>query len=68
MKIKLLRILLAGVFVFGLFSMAQAAKPQNSGSDKDVIAMSNGFPSGLHFNLNVSAFSGGIEPSLHFSG
>ena len=53
MKIKLLRILLAGVFVFGLFSMAQAAKPQNSGSGKDVIAMSNGFPSGLHFNLNV---------------
>ena len=53
MKIKLLRILLAGVFVFGLFSMAQAAKPQNSGSGEDVIAMSNGFPSGLHFNLNV---------------
>ena len=45
--------LLIGVFVFGLFSLVQAAKPQNSGSGKDVIAMSNGFPSGLHFNLNV---------------
>jgi hypothetical protein len=45
--------LLIGVFVFGLFSLVQAAKPQNSGSGKDVIAMSNGFPSGLHFNLNL---------------
>ena len=53
MKTKILRILLAGVFVFGLFSLAQAAKPQSSGSGNDVIEMSNGFPSGLHFNLNV---------------
>jgi hypothetical protein len=30
-----------------------AAKPQNSGSGKDVIALSNGFPSGQHFNLNI---------------
>jgi hypothetical protein len=53
MKNKLFITLLAGVFVFGLFSIVQAAKPQSSGSGKDVIAMSNGFPSGLHFNLNV---------------
>ncbi len=30
-----------------------AAKPQDSGSGKDVIALSNGFPSGQHFNLNI---------------
>jgi hypothetical protein len=34
-------------------SAATAAKPQNSGSGKDVIALSNGFPSGPHFNLNI---------------
>jgi len=34
-------------------SVAMAAKPQNSGSGKDVIALSNGFPSGQHFNLNI---------------
>lgn len=38
--------------VFGA-SVAMAAKPQSSGSGKDVIAMSNGFPSGSHFNLNI---------------
>lgn len=53
MKNKIVTSLLAGVFVFGLFGMVQAAKPQDSGSGKDVIAMSNGFPSGLHFNLNI---------------
>jgi hypothetical protein len=30
-----------------------AAKPQNSGSGKDVIALSNGFPSGPHETLNI---------------
>lgn len=30
-----------------------AAKPQESGSGRDVIALSNGFPSGQHFNLNI---------------
>ena len=53
MKNKLFIPLLAGALVFGVFSMAQAAKPQLSGSGKDVIAISNGFPSGLHFNLNI---------------
>ena len=45
--------LLIGGFILGLCSTVQAAKPQASGSGKDVIAMSNGFPSGLHFNLNI---------------
>ena len=40
------------VFCFG-FSSVLAAKPQSSGSGKDVIALSNGFPSGAHFNLNI---------------
>ncbi len=53
MKSKLFTPLVTALLVFGLVSMVQAAKPQNSGSGKDVIAMSNGFPSGLHFNLNV---------------
>jgi len=34
-------------------SVALAAKPQDSGSGKDVIELSNGFPSGEHFNLNI---------------
>ncbi len=34
-------------------SVVMAAKPQSSGSGKDVIALSNGFPSGAHFNLNI---------------
>ena len=48
MKNKLLitlLIVLIGVFIFGLYKFAQAAKPQ------DVIMISNGFPSRLHFNL-----------------
>ncbi len=45
-------VLVVMALVFGA-SMAMAAKPQNSGSGKDVIAMSNGFPSGPHFNLNI---------------
>jgi len=30
-----------------------AAKPQKSGSGKDVITLSNGFPSGSHETLNI---------------
>lgn len=33
--------------------LADAAKPQKNGAGKDVIALSNGYPSGPHFNLNV---------------
>ena len=51
MRIKLLRILLAVVFVFGLFSLAQAGKPQ----DSNEVFLGNGFPSGPHFNLNIKA-------------
>ena len=37
-----------------------AAKPQNAGKkNMDVIAKSNGFPSGAHFNLNIH----GKDPS-----
>jgi hypothetical protein len=34
-------------------SLAMAAKPDGSNGTKDVIAKSNGFPSGEHFNLNI---------------
>jgi hypothetical protein len=34
-------------------SAVMAAKPQKSGSGKDVIALSNGFPSGPHETLNI---------------
>ncbi len=40
------------VLVFGA-SMAMAAKPDGKNGTKDVIEMSNGFPSGPHFNLNI---------------
>ena len=50
-------------------SAVMAAKPQNSGSGKDVISLSNGFPSGQHFNLNIhgkqAGFSGGEDPGGH---
>ncbi len=53
------------VLVFGA-SIAMAAKPQSSGSGKDVIALSNGFPSGAHFNLNIhgkkASFTGDSTP------
>ena len=34
-------------------SVAMAAKPDGSDGTNDVIAKSNGFPSGEHFNLNI---------------
>ena len=48
-------VLLGGIFAigFGDEMAAFAAKPQKNGADKDVIANSNGFPSGLHFNLVI---------------
>ena len=56
------------VLVLGL-STVMAAKPQSSGSGKDVIAMSNGFPSGVHFNLNIhgkkASFVGDSTPGGH---
>lgn len=48
-------VLLGGIFAigFGDEMTAFAAKPQKNGAGKDVIASSNGFPSGLHFNLII---------------
>jgi hypothetical protein len=34
-------------------SVVMAAKPQKNGAGKDVITLSNGFPSGAHYNLNI---------------
>ncbi len=34
-------------------SVVMAAKPEENGAGKNVIAHSNGFPSGMHFNLNL---------------
>ena len=55
MKRMLIPVVSVGVVVTLIFGVlpAMAAKPQKSGSDKDVIALSNGFPSGMHFNLNI---------------
>ncbi len=48
---KLLALFLIAPMMFG--SLAMAAKPDGSGSSRDVISKSNGFPSGEHFNLNL---------------
>jgi hypothetical protein len=49
--IAVLALTLIAALVGGTAVMA--AKPQQSGSGEDVIAKSNGFPSGPHFNLNI---------------
>jgi hypothetical protein len=69
------RILIATVSLVAVVSLvlgasvAMAAKPQSSGSGKDVIALSNGFPSGAHFNLNIHGkkadFAGDSTPGGH---
>ena len=48
-------VLLSAIFTVGLGDQmaAFAAKPQENGSGKDVIQLSNGYPSGEHENLNV---------------
>ena len=43
----------AGVWSMQDSFFANAAKPQNNGAGKDVIASSNGYPSGKHFNLII---------------
>ncbi len=55
MTIAASTVLLGAIFTvsFGEQNNAFAAKPQENGSGKDVIAMSNGYPSGGHENLNV---------------
>ena len=64
------RILIAVVSLIAVLSLVfgasavMAAKPQNAGkNNNDVIAKSNGFPSGPHFNLNIH----GKDPA-NFSG
>jgi hypothetical protein len=43
-------------------STAMAAKPQDAGKNSnDVIARSNGFPSGMHFNLNIHGKKAGFD-------
>ena len=55
MKRKIVMVAIALTLIALLLgaSAVMAAKPQKSGSGKDVIAMSNGFPSGAHYNLNI---------------
>jgi len=55
MKSRIILVVLALTLVALLVgaSVVMAAKPQNSGSGKDVIALSNGFPSGPHETLNI---------------
>jgi len=48
---KTLVLFLVTPIFFG--SLALAAKPDGSGGSRDIIAKSNGFPSGEHFNLNI---------------
>ncbi len=58
-------VMVVTVLVFGA-SIAMAAKPDGSNGTKDVIELSNGFPSGPHFNLNIHGkkadFDGNPEP------
>lgn len=47
-----LSVVLVALLIFGATAV-MAAKPISNGSGKNVIAHSNGFPSGMHFNLNL---------------
>jgi hypothetical protein len=48
-----LTLCLATILLLASVAPVYAAKPDGSDGTRDVIAMSNGFPSGEHFNLNV---------------
>ena len=50
---KIIPVILAIALFASLGSVALAAKPVKNGADKDVITLSNGFPSGVHYNLNI---------------
>lgn len=52
MGLILLSLTVVAAMILGT-SLAMAAKPDGSNGTKDVIAKSNGFPSGEHFNLNI---------------
>ena len=58
--IVVVSIMMVAALVLGA-SIAMAAKPQNSGSGKDVIALSNGFPSGPHETLNIHGKKDGYQ-------
>ena len=58
--IVVVSVLVVTALVLGA-SMAMAAKPQKSGSGKDVIALSNGFPSGPHETLNIHGKKDGYQ-------
>lgn len=61
--IVVVSVLAVAALVFGA-TMAMAAKPQKSGSGKDVIALSNGFPSGDHETLNIHGKKAGYQCEL----
>jgi len=53
---KTITIVMAALLVVAMLlgtTTVMAAKPDGSNGTKDVIAKSNGFPSGEHFNLNI---------------
>ena len=50
--IAILSVIVVASMILGT-SLAMAAKPDGSNGTKDVIAKSNGFPSGEHYNLNI---------------
>ncbi len=56
--ITVVSVVLVGILIFAALPV-MAAKPDGKNGTKDVIAMSNGFPSGPHFNLNIH----GKDPS-----
>jgi hypothetical protein len=52
-----------------IVSPVLAAKPDGSNGSKDVIAKSNGFPSGMHFNLNIHGRDLSLDtPCTHEAG
>jgi len=52
MGLVLLSLTVVAAMILGT-SLAMAAKPDGSNGTRDVVARSNGFPSGEHYNLNI---------------
>jgi hypothetical protein len=50
---KVIFTILAVVLVLALPTVALAAKPQHAGEGNQLIPRPNGFPAGLHYNLNI---------------
>ncbi len=53
-----------GLVAIGYEMTAFAAKPQENGAGKDVIANSNGMPSGKHYNLHISGKGENFSPEI----